>query len=395
VKPTTHRSAFLTATLAVLLALAATASAGARDRDEEQRPLRPIVRTRRIAPGLLFTRIVERQAPRRTFILKADLSRPLTVDMTLAGPSMPVARTTSEMARSHGALAATNGDFSVPGVRPIHPLAQDGDLLQSAGPNSPMFGLRQDETGAFIGVPNLDITVTDLDSGQIFELDRWNRGAPVTGEIAGFSPVGGTLEVPPSFSCSVRLLPDGPRSFDNTGTGVIQDFRVDTAACTSESMLRQGGVVLSTPPATDEATPHLAMSSGTPMRLRWSLGWENVYDAMGGMPILVQDGRIVAETCPSAFCRRNPRTAIGVTATGRVLMVVVDGRQPRWSVGSSLGELARLMVDLGAVHALNLDGGGASAMWVDGELVNRPSDGQQRNVTTSVLVLPGPDPGEA
>jgi exopolysaccharide biosynthesis protein len=91
----------------------------------------------------------------------------------------------------------------------------------------------------------------------------------------------------------------------------------------------------------------------------------------------------------------DPRIAIGITATGRVLMVVVDGRQPRWSVGSSLGEVARLMVDLGAVHAMNLDGGGASAMWVDGELVNRPSDGQQRNVTTSVLVLPGPDPGEA
>src|SRR5687767_2079190 len=175
------------------------ASAGARDRDEENRPLRPIVRTRKIAPGLLFTRIIERQAPRRTFILKADLSRPLTVDMTLAGLAMPVARTTSEMARSHGALAATNGDFSVPGVRPIHPLAQDGDLLQSAGSNSPMFGLRQDETGAFIGTPEVEISVTDLDSGQIFELDRWNRGEPVTGEIAGFSPVGGTLEIPPTL----------------------------------------------------------------------------------------------------------------------------------------------------------------------------------------------------
>ena len=393
-KPTSHRSAFLAAALASLVALAATALAEPRDQNEEPRPLRPIVRTRRIAPGLLFTRIIERQAPRRTFILKADLSRPLTVDMTLAGPAMPSSRTTSDIAKSHGALAATNGDFSVSSVRPVHLFAQDGDLLQSAGA-SPMFALRQDETGAFIGSPDHEITVTDLDSGQIFVLDRWNRGAPVTGEIAGFSPVSGTLELPPSFSCSVRLLPDGPRSFDNTGTSVIRDFRVDTAACSSESMLRQGGVVLSTPPATDEATQLLAMTPGTRMRLRWSLGWENVYDAIGGMPILVQDGRVVAETCSSAFCRRNPRTAIGWTASGRVLLVVIDGRQPRWSVGSSLGELARLMVDLGAVHAMNLDGGGSSAMWVDGELVNRPSDGQQRNVTTSVLVLPGPDPGEA
>jgi hypothetical protein len=394
VKPTTRRSAFLAASLAGLAALAATAPAGARDHNDDRRPLRPIVKTRKIAPGLLFTRIVERRLPRRTFILKADLSRPLTVDLTLAGAAMPSARTTSEMAKSHDALAATNGDFSVPGVRPVHPLAQDGDLLQSAGP-SPMFALRRDETGAYIGTPDLEIAVTDLDSGQTFDLDRWNRGSPATGEIAGFSPVGGTLELTPPYACSVRLLPDGTLSFDAAGTGVIRDFRVDAAACSSQPMLRQGGVVLSTPPATDEATQLLAMTPGTPMRLRWSLGWENVYDAMGGMPILVQDGRVVAENCSSAFCRRNPRTAIGFTASGRVLMVVIDGRQPRWSVGSSLGELARFMIDLGAVHALNLDGGGASAMWVDGELVNRPSDGQQRNVTTSVLVLPGPDPGEA
>lgn len=146
--------------------------------------------------------------------------------------------------------------------------------------------------------------------------------------------------------------PDGPRSFDASGTGVVRAFHVDVAECSSE-----------------------------PMRLRWSIGWENVYDAIGGMPILVQDGRVVAETCSSAFCRRNPRTAIGWTASGRVLLVVIDGRQPRWSVGSALGELARLMVDLGTVYALNLDGGGTSAMWVDGELVNRPSDGQQRSVT--------------
>jgi exopolysaccharide biosynthesis protein len=78
-----------------------------------------------------------------------------------------------------------------------------------------------------------------------------------------------------------------------------------------------------------------------------------------------------------------------------VLLVVIDGRQPRWSVGASLGELARIMRDLGAVEAMNLDGGGSSTMWVEGEVVNRPSDGTERKVTTAVLVLPGEDPGEA
>ena len=76
-------------------------------------------------------------------------------------------------------------------------------------------------------------------------------------------------------------------------------------------------------------------------------------------------------------------------------MVVVDGRQPRWSLGPSLNEFARIMRDLGAVDALNLDGGGSTEMVVNGEIVNRPSDGRQRQLSNAILVLPGPDPGEA
>lgn len=394
-KPTIRRSAALASAFACLVALAATAPAGAGDGRDGAEPLRPIVKTRKIAPGLLFTRIVERQVPRRTFVLKIDPSRPLTVDVALAEAAMPARRTTAEIAKGHDALAATNGDFSVRTVgRPVHPLAQDGDLVQTASQQGPLFALRRDEQAVFLGRPDLRVTVTNRDSGQTWRLDRWNHGPAAPGEIVGFSPVGGTLEVPPPFACSVRLLPDGPRSFDGE-TGIITDYHVDAAACSSESMARKGGVVLSAAPATDEATQLLAMTPGTPMRLRWSFGWEDVFDAVGGMPVLVQDGNLATEPCTSTFCRRNPRTAIGWTQSGRVLLVVVDGRRSRWSVGSSLGELARLMQDLGAVQALNLDGGGSSTMWVDGELVNKPSDGQQRNVTNAVLVLPGKDPGEA
>jgi exopolysaccharide biosynthesis protein len=63
-------------------------------------------------------------------------------------------------------------------------------------------------------------------------------------------------------------------------------------------------------------------------------------------------------------------------------------------VGASLREFATIMHDLGAVQALNLDGGGSSAMVVKSEVVNRPSDGQQRPISNTVLVLSGPDPGE-
>lgn len=393
-KPTTRRWAVLAAALACVAALAAGAP-GPDERTGGDPSRAPIVRTRKIAPGLLFTRVVERRTPRRTFILKIDPSRPLTVDMTLAGNVLPARRETSLTAKANDALAATNGDFNIQEAgRPVHVFAQDGDLVQSSGPGGPLFGLSRDEKHAFTGTPDLEVTVTDVESGQTWDLDHWNRGRPDPGEVVAHSPLGGTLEFPPPHVCSVRLLPEGPPTPDGEG-GVIRDYVVDAATCAAESMQRNGGIVLSATPATDEATQLLALTPATPMRVRWALGWNGVFDVVGGGPILVQDSRIVTGPCSSSFCRRNPRTAIGWTSTGRVLLVVIDGRQPRWSVGASLGELARIMRDLGAVEAMNLDGGGSSTMWVDGEVVNRPSDGTERKVTTAMLVLPGADPGEA
>jgi exopolysaccharide biosynthesis protein len=83
-----------------------------------------------------------------------------------------------------------------------------------------------------------------------------------------------------------------------------------------------------------------------------------------------------------------------VTANGKILMVVVDGRQPKWSVGVSLPKFAAILRNLGAISALNLDGGGSSTMVVRGEVVNRPSLGHQTLISTALTVLPGADPGE-
>jgi exopolysaccharide biosynthesis protein len=59
-----------------------------------------------------------------------------------------------------------------------------------------------------------------------------------------------------------------------------------------------------------------------------------------------------------------------------------------------MDEFARIMADLGAVTALNLDGGGSSEMVVQGKVVNRPSDGQERAISNAILILPGADPDE-
>ena len=70
----------------------------------------------------------------------------------------------------------------------------------------------------------------------------------------------------------------------------------------------------------------------------------------------------------------NPRTLAGTTAEGNLLLVAVDGRQPGYSVGASFEESALIMQALCAVEAVNLDGGGSTAMTIGEELVNQPSD---------------------
>ena len=107
--------------------------------------------------------------------------------------------------------------------------------------------------------------------------------------------------------------------------------------------------------------------------------------AVGGRPALVIEG--VATTSTGTICPRNPRTAVGLTRDRRTLIVaVVDGRSTI-SAGMTCAELAVLMRDLGAYDALNLDGGGSSAMWLKGiGVVNAPSDGTQRVVANHLAI---------
>lgn len=115
-------------------------------------------------------------------------------------------------------------------------------------------------------------------------------------------------------------------------------------------------------------------------------------DALGAGPGLVSDGEINVTTNEEVFFGTaipytHPRTAAGIAADGRLLLMLVDGRQ-RESRGVRLEELAALMVGVGAEEALNLDGGGSSSLVVNGELLNNPAGrGTEREVMTAVGVF--------
>jgi Phosphodiester glycosidase len=123
---------------------------------------------------------------------------------------------------------------------------------------------------------------------------------------------------------------------------------------------------------------------------------------LGGGPRLVAGGRVRVRASMEGFApisarwfygsfvaSRHPRTMAGVRADGGLLLVTIDGRRPGWSAGATLQEAARVMRSLGAREALNLDGGGSTAMAVRGRTVNRPSDpAGERPVSDGLVVLP-------
>ena len=81
-----------------------------------------------------------------------------------------------------------------------------------------------------------------------------------------------------------------------------------------------------------------------------------------------------------------PRTALGWVGSGHYLLVVVDGRDEGYSRGATMTELARIMADLGCQVAYNLDGGGSSAMYWNGQIINQPSNGGER-ATSDILYI--------
>lgn len=114
---------------------------------------------------------------------------------------------------------------------------------------------------------------------------------------------------------------------------------------------------------------------------------------IGGGPVLVKDGQYVnsheAELYDAASgigpTINNPRTAIGSTSDNKLILFVCEGRNMTPDTpGFTLEETARIMMDLGCVEAINLDGGGSTCMLVNGQETILPSDGQQRGVVTAI-----------
>jgi exopolysaccharide biosynthesis protein len=115
--------------------------------------------------------------------------------------------------------------------------------------------------------------------------------------------------------------------------------------------------------------------------------------AVGGGPVLVQGGRVQITNeeelkfTGKAINDKHPRTCMGYTNDGYLIIMAIQGRYPGIAEGATLVQEAKLLIDVGCVEALNLDGGGSSCLLINGkETIIPSSKGVQRPVPAVFLI---------
>ncbi|MBM3915724.1 MAG: phosphodiester glycosidase family protein [Sphingomonadales bacterium] len=115
--------------------------------------------------------------------------------------------------------------------------------------------------------------------------------------------------------------------------------------------------------------------------------------AVGGGPVLVQNGQIrIANNeelkfAGKAIADKHPRTAMGYTANGELIVLVAEGRFPGRAEGLTLTQTAQLLQEIGCIEALNLDGGGSSCMLINGKETIKPSDKEGQRAVPGVFII--------
>jgi exopolysaccharide biosynthesis protein len=114
--------------------------------------------------------------------------------------------------------------------------------------------------------------------------------------------------------------------------------------------------------------------------------------AVGGGPVLIRDGEIKITNneelkfAGKGINDKHPRTAMGYTKDGRLIILVIQGRSES-SGGATLVQEAQILKDLGCWEALNLDGGGSSCLLVNGRETIKPSDKEGQRPVPAIFLI--------
>jgi len=362
-------------------------------------------------------------APQKVHVMRVDFDE---FDGTVApdfGRLLTRTETLTQIIEDTGALAGINAQWFYDGGQADsgHVLAglfvKDGKLLGSA--TNGRGGIRITQGGKRIDVDAYRASVIVRSGSEERLVDGVNRHPGVIwngGGIVGGDPVRETVQHDLRFTDDSELVlftPEWGPTPQGEGAEAVLDAEGRVVAVNGRrgSDVPTGGSTLQ---ATGELPRWLAEHAPVGRRLTVQVR----VTGRDGRPVpltrdtsvlqvgptLVMDGEVsvnamadglVREGADQTFTydwvlRSNPRSMIGRDGEGRLMLVVVDGRQAGYSEGLGIAQTAELMRLLGAEEALNLDGGGSSVMaTAEGGIVNRPSDAAgQRSLGNVILVRP-------
>ncbi|QJR37783.1 phosphodiester glycosidase family protein [Gemmatimonas groenlandica] len=335
-------------------------------------------------------RLVNVKAPWRAWVLDVNMSACVSVQ-AVKGEATAVGRNTTSVllsrlpAASHP-IAAVNADFFLfapPGVL-TNAHIERGTVIAGPGPNV-LLGYDA-QRGLFIDSVRVSGAVTST-HGTV-DVQNWNRPAA---NRAGL--VDARWGVPLDTLVRTRALRLEPivavRQDTSAGRYVVR------AARAGDTLVYGDTLLLIVPPA---LRARAVAGDTVTVQRRLTPYWPR--ETVGGRGVLLVDSVVGADVDRegnAGFQGLNPRTAAGIARVGnsqRLLLAVIDGRQPGYSVGMTLRQTAELLQSLGAQSAINLDGGGSSAMIVRDNATgalrvrNKPSDPTgERPVGNGLAVL--------
>jgi hypothetical protein len=286
---------------------------------------------------------------------------------------------------SAATMVGINGDlFEWETGRPSGVLMRDGIV------ESPPYGDRSSvgiTAEGLLDVRRVEFFGTWRGLGQRRAVNDINQ-APGTNGVSLFTPSYGPATPSLPGTAGVVIVPFPPAT-PNT------DLFGPVAAVTNggpTAIPRDGAVLVARGTAAQRLREEAPVGTELALRVILRPDWTGIVQGIGGGPVIVRNGGAVFRSneafAPAQLVPRNPRTAVGQLANGRVILVATDGRQPGYSVGMTNFELAQTLVRLGAVTASALDAGGSTTLAFDGRLLNRPSDpGGERPVSTSLQLM--------
>lgn len=298
-------------------------------------------------------------------------------------PAMPASHDDSENIY----FAGVNSDF-IGGMGPVGTTVANGELYKSyKGTGWYAVGIDKDKK-LYSGSPYTTFRMVSPNAGQA-SIKAVNNTRSSNELILYTSRLGSSTGTSGTGVEVGAVAVDGHLKSDGT-----TKMRVVTAPVKNSGNMNipENGFVLSGTGFTADIIAKMQL--GEEFEVTPTIYFDNVVktgitEMSGGCPMILQAGKILeTQGLLDHLSNREPRTAIGYNTDARkVILLVVDGRQPGVSVGVPSKDLAAILQNLGCTDALNFDGGGSSTLWVKEEGVcNVPSEGSLRAVKNGMFV---------